>query len=150
MARRGGFSIEVSGDEAARAALMRAAGELEAEVTGVHKQAAEMIELDTRDLMADQMVSDERTGKLEGSIKGTGTATQIKVTVGGRNIPYAGWWEFGGSTKSPIGDTNREIVPGGRSLYPAFVRNREAIYGMLDGVARKVAQTIVGFTGGRR
>lgn len=140
-----GIGIKVSGDKAARAALLAAAGQLQGEVAAVHKQAARMIEQDTRSMMGDQMVTSDRSGRLERSIKGTGTATEIKVTLGNRSTPYAGWWEFGGFTKSPIGNTNREIVPGGRSLYPSVAKNRTAIYAMLDRVARRVAETIVGF-----
>lgn len=147
MARTGGFHIQVSGDEAARAALIRAAGELQAEVAAVHKEVAGMIERETKTLMAEQMVSDDRTGRLERSVKGKGTPTQIKVTIGGRNVPYAGWWEFGGWTKSPIGNTHREIIQGGRSLFPTVKEKRPEIYAALDAVARKVAETIVGFRG---
>lgn len=126
---------------------MRAVGALPAEVAAVHKQAAKMIAAETRSRMADQMVSDDRSGRLEGSVKPKGTATSISVTIGNRQTPYAGWWEFGGWTKSPIGDTNREIVQGGRTLYPAVANQRPAIHAMLEGVATKVAKIIAG--GGR-
>jgi hypothetical protein len=109
-------------------------------ITTFHREASEMIADETRRRMSEQFVTpaSERSGRLLGSVKAKHTPTEINVQIGGGDILHAGWWEFGGDTNSPVGNTQREFIPGGRSLYPAAAAKRDEIDVMAMAVVTKI------------
>lgn len=134
--------VSISGDEEAIAALHAAEAELGPMILAAHTEASSLIAGETRRRMRAEYVSESTTGKLAASVQPKATERTIAVTVGNRKTPYAGWWEFGGSTKSPIGNTNRTIERGGRALFPAAAALREPIYAMLDRVSDRIVTII--------
>lgn len=60
---------------------------------------------------------------LAGSVRAQSNQREGRVIIGYANrVKHAGWWIFGGSTKSPRGNTYRERVPGGRVIQPTMER----------------------------
>lgn len=97
-------------------------------------------------LMESEFVTDPRqprTGKLEGSVRAQSTAREGRVIEGyPSRVPYAGWWEFGGSTKRKAGGMNRTWNKRGRSLYPALDQHQAEVIRVLEGVLNKIADII--------
>jgi hypothetical protein len=142
MGRSGIIAIQETGSREFIAALRTADAQLASEIAAAHKAGAEIIARETRARMSDQMVSDDRTGNLERSIKAKGNRQEINVSIGGSGIPYAGWWEFGGDTKSPLGNTYREFIKEGRSLYPAAAAKREEVEALLLAVLAHIIEVL--------
>lgn len=68
------------------------------------------------------------TPRSAGIIEGNKQSERVKSAV-----PYAGWWEFGGWTKSPIwGQGLRTRVKKGRAMYPALVAKRPEIIAEME------------------
>lgn len=61
-----------------------------------------------------------RTGKLGSSFKHEVDGRNVFVTFGGEESPQRFWWEWGGSTHSPRGNTDRPMPKGGRTVFPAW------------------------------
>lgn len=99
-----------------------------------------MIADETRERMDSQFVTPraDRSGRLLASVRAKGSPTEINVTIGGPDVRYAGWWEFGGDTNSPRGNTQREFIKSGRSLYPAAAYKREEIDALMQAVMEKI------------
>jgi hypothetical protein len=58
------------------------------------------------------------SGTLAGDVRVTASRSGAAVRVGRKNIPYAGWIEFGGTRKRPHASA-RPFVKTGRYLFPA-------------------------------
>lgn len=71
--------------------------------------------------------------RLADAVRATSQQREGRVTEGYAATPYVGWWEFGGWTRSPRGNTRRAIVRGGRAIFPALEAKRGE-------VARMIAQ----------
>lgn len=128
--RSGGTSVTVSGLKEFESALARADAESGEIIFGFFEGVSSDLLREGRSLMRSQLVGDDLSGKLEGSWKadaGSPTKPWIRVSFGGDDIPYAGWWEFGGTTNSSRGDTTRQFIKAGRSLYVTAAKNAEAI-----------------------
>ena len=96
-------------------------------------------------MMESKFVTDpaRRTGALERSVKARSTTREGRVVAGTPvRVPYAGWWEFGGSTKRKAGGMDRHFFKRGRSLYPALDKQAEAIYKALDAVLNRLADIL--------
>lgn len=76
--------------------------------------------------MRETLVDKSRT-KLLNTVRAVSQQREGRIIEGKAATPYAGWWEFGGSTKRRIGGVNREFVSSGRTLYPALDAKREEI-----------------------
>jgi hypothetical protein len=88
-----------------------------------------------------------KPGKLAKAVKAASTTYEGRVQEGASGArsrtQYAGWWEFGGSTKSPIwGKGTRKTVQSGRALYPALVHRRKEIWEAMDLVLTRFAMRI--------
>jgi hypothetical protein len=61
-------------------------------------------------------IPSDGSGALAATVRASGTKTGGAVRMGRASVPYAGWFEFGGSR--PDG-SERDYLPGGRALFPA-------------------------------
>lgn len=75
-----------------------------------------------------------RSGKLRASVRAVSQQRAGIVKEGVAATPYAGWWEFGGSTHSSRGMTERKFVHEGRTLYPSLYESTPAIALEMDRV----------------
>lgn len=66
------------------------------------------------------------TGALGATFKKHSDEHGATVEFGG-DRPYRYWWEWGGSTSSSRGDTQRKIVKGGRTVFPAWRARKKAL-----------------------
>lgn len=110
-----------SGLRAADAALPR-------ELKKAFDEIGDIIVDEAEDLMEQEFVlpAAERTGKLKDSLRSRSTQKEGRVLSGFKRVPYAGWWEFGGSSKSPRGGI-RPRREAGRAMYPALVSKRDEV-----------------------
>jgi hypothetical protein len=68
----------------------------------------------------------EVSGAAKGSIRASSTRTSARVRAGGAKVPYYGFIDYGGNVG--INDSvQREFIPTGRYLYPAFDRARDEV-----------------------
>lgn len=82
------------------------------------------------------------TGKLLGSVRAVSQQRAGIIKEGTARVPYAGWWEFGGHTKSPRGDTSREFIRRGRTLYPALDAKEAEISFAMEAVLERMRRII--------
>lgn len=120
----GPFRIEVVGLKEFAAALRKAEGRLPAEIKEVYNAAGDLVVETAVPMMEQQFVSvsSRLDGALERSVRSQPTRTEGRVIEGyPSRVPYAGWWEFGGSTKVGGGPrVHRAFIKGGRALFPAL------------------------------
>ncbi len=118
--------IQVSGLAEFRTALHRAGQKANPEVTRALREIGTNIKRETRTRMQANFVPDgsRRSGRLRSDIHVRSRLGSVEITMGERT-PYAGWWEFGGNSKTP--PPPRLRVKGGRSLYPALKSQRADI-----------------------
>ena len=91
----------------------------------------------------DATVGPWATGRLRGTIRARSSARGPQIAMGTARIPYAGWWEFGGSTRSPIwGRGRREVVKGGRTVYPAIAESTDDIGDAVRSVLRLMRERV--------
>lgn len=110
--------------------LRAADRELPREFRRMLNQAAERVAETAARLAEPQFITprSERTGNLLKSIKPASTQREGRVKMGTpKRVPYAGWWEFGGSRPH-----DRPIVKSGRALYPALMEERDEIVEDMD------------------
>lgn len=71
-----------------------------------------------------------RTGRASRSVKAGQTTSATYIKMGGSYAPYAPWLDFGGVLK-PTGDRHnmqsREVIAGGRYLYPGIADTRKEV-----------------------
>ena len=75
------------------------------------------------------------TGRAAGSIRAAPSGANVYVKAGGASVPYYGWLDFGGTIHhvgakhSHSGDhqLHRDVVKGGRYLYPAAEEAKPAV-----------------------
>lgn len=83
-----------------------------------------------------------RSGKLASRTRGTSQQRLGQITEGSAAQPYAGWWEFGGTTHSSRGMTQRTFIHEGRTLYPTLAEKtpeiKLAAVAMMDRLAALV------------
>jgi hypothetical protein len=80
------------------------------------------------------------TGKLEGSLRTLSTPKVGRVMEGyPSRVPYAGWFDFGGSTKRKAGGMNRPFLKRGRVLYPAFDAHQTEVVAAMERVLTRIA-----------
>lgn len=106
-------------------------------------EVGEIIVRDAVPFMESQFVTDpsRRDGKLEDSMRAQSTTREGRVVLGyPARVPYAGWWEFGGSTKRKAGGMDRKWVKRGRSLYPTLDRDMAQVTAAMDAVLRRIAE----------
>lgn len=80
-----------------------------------------------------------RSGKLAQRTRATSQQRLGQITEGGAAQPYAGWWEFGGSTHSSRGMTTREFLHEGRTLYPTLAESTPEIKLAADEMMERLA-----------
>lgn len=80
--------LKVEGARELRKALKRVEGGV-ADLKAVHAEAAKIVETDAKRIVP------KRTGRLEGSIRSSGQASQGVVRAGRASLPYAGVIHFG-------------------------------------------------------
>lgn len=137
------YGVEVEGLDELLREVAAAQIELPALISKANADVAYIVMAETRERMQALFVlpASERTGALIHSTYVDEEPTFTEAGIGGRTgdgVPYAGWWEYGGDNKSPIGESMREFVKGGRTLYPAIRANREKIRAIYTGVATRV------------
>lgn len=120
---------------------LAAAVEVELDATLAVHEVAKVVAAETKRRMEMQFVDSNRTGALRRSVRVTRNKLQALISVGGPKIPYAGWWEFGGSSKSPIwGKGERAYKKAGRSLFPAM----KSLQPHIDRVAEAAGMRMAG------
>lgn len=67
-----------------------------------------------------------KTGKARRSIKAKSTRTAVRVSAGGKKVPYYGWLDFGGSTGIKR-SVRRPFLEEGRYIYPAYSASRNEV-----------------------
>ena len=91
----------------------------------------------------DATVGSWATGRLRGTIRARGSAQGAQIAMGTARTPYASWWEFGGSTRSPIwGRGRRAVVKGGRTVYPAIAESTDDIGDAVRSVLRLMRERV--------
>lgn len=99
-----------------------------------HAEVGELVESKALELFDRRVVKNPRaprTGRLRASY--AKKVNQFDVLVEeGEGVEYAKWWEFGGSTHSPRGNTDRKIVKGGRTLWAAYRAVRPVIHELAE------------------
>ena len=109
------------------------------ELRVVFNDAAERVVTDAR-RRAPVGKGTRKSGAVKKSIRAKSTQTRARVVGGGKRVPYYGWLDFGG--RVGIGRSiSRNVIPGGRYIYPAFEANRAETLADLEealiGLARK-------------
>jgi hypothetical protein len=144
-----GGAIQISGMREFRALLRRAESMTPADLKVAMNEIANglivpnAIALIKKNTNPDTIYTrNKKPGRLARSVKGASTTKEGRVKEGTAGVnsltSYAGWWEFGGSTKSPIwGRGQRKFVEPGRAIYPAFVHRRKEIWEAMDLVLAK-------------
>lgn len=105
-------AVEVEGAKQLRKALTEMGDEAVADLKSVNLEAAELVAAAARPLVP------TRTGKLQGSVRASGTKTRGSVKAGFKKIPYAGPIHFGWP------DRNISPQP---FLYDAIDRRRDEV-----------------------
>lgn len=77
--------------------------------------------------LGDKRDHQHRSGKLLKSVRAVSQQRYGIVKEGVAATPYAGWWEFGGSTHSSRGNPDREFEHEGRTMYPSLHEARPVI-----------------------
>lgn len=83
-----------------------------------------------------------RSGKLRSSIRAVSKQEEGRILEGKAASPYAGWWEFGGSTKRRDGGVLRRILPEGRSLYPALEAKQAEIHEACENAMNEISDVL--------
>lgn len=83
-----------------------------------------------------------RDGSLLKSLRAVSEQRAGVIKEGNARVPYAGWWEFGGTTHSSRGDTSREFIKEGRSVYPALDAKTEEIELEMNHLLARLARII--------
>lgn len=80
-----------------------------------------------------------RKGRARKSIKAKSTRTAVRVSAGGKRVPYYGWLDFGGSTgiKRRV---RRPFFEEGRFIYPSYSENRDEVYRAMENALAVVAR----------
>lgn len=80
-----------------------------------------------------------RTGRAARSIRPQSTRTAVRVTAGGRRVPYYPWLDFGGRVGRGRA-IRRPFYSDGRYIYPAYHANREEFTAVLEQALLDVAR----------
>lgn len=83
-----------------------------------------------------------RSGKLIARTRAVSQQRAGIVIEGSALQPYAGWWEFGGSTHSSRGFTDRPFINEGRTLYPALAESKPEIKIAVERMMNKLADMV--------
>lgn len=119
MAARAGITIE--GGRALRSSLRRAQPELLDELKVAHGRAAAFVS------SAAQPRSPRSSGRLAGTVRGSGTRTAAVIRAGRATVPYAGVQHFGWPARNIephpwISDTAQDTEPVWSDLYADAVQ----------------------------
>lgn len=137
--------VQITGLTELRAALKAADAKLPSELRkAMNVITDEIVAPSVIHMMVEQFLTprDERKGLLQRAVKGSSTSKFGQVKEGSNSVPYAGWWEYGGSTGTSRGTGDREYLKEGRALYPAVVKNAPEIYLAMDHVIEQLASLI--------
>lgn len=66
-----------------------------------------------------------RTGRAQSSVRAQSTRTAVRVTAGGKKVPYYAWLDFGGKVGRKR-SVNRAFMPEGRYLYKGYFAKRDS------------------------
>ena len=125
--------IRVEGIREVAAALRAIDKGLQKELRDGMKAAAEIVvpEIQAR--------VPHRRGKAAASVKAKGTNRGAGISFGGTKAPYFPWLDFGGSVgrghepgKANSGAIKRDIVQGGRYVYPAIAAKQPEVREKVD------------------
>lgn len=83
-----------------------------------------------------------RSGKLLESLRAVSQQRAGIVKEGVASTPYAGWWEFGGTTHTSRGSGEREFIHEGRTMYPALHETGPAIEAEMEHVMSALRRII--------
>lgn len=100
--------VRVDGAKRLRGKLKEIGDDFE-ELKAVHREIADRAAEKVR-----RAIPLGATGRLRGSVRGSGTKTSAAVRLGRKNVPYFGVVEFGGYPEG------RPYVAEGRYMYPAI------------------------------
>jgi len=130
--------IEVHGLAEFRAALRREERRTPAEVTRTLREIGTEMKRSVRQKMDRTFTipRSRRTGRLRQDLHVTTKTGEMQLTFG-RSSPQAGWWEFGGNSKTP--PPFRERVKSGRTVYPTLREMRPEIELRMDLLLTRVA-----------
>lgn len=140
--------IDVVGLQRFERLMIANAAKLPVYVDRTNKQVAQMVKRRVLQKMYMHMVApkSDRTGRLERSVATKDDpefdlATQLVLGDLMQGVEYAGWWEFGGDNKSPIGQRYRDWYPQGRTVFPSVYELQPKIDAMYLAVAVKLAKS---------
>jgi hypothetical protein len=109
--------VEVEGFSQWQQSLDRFSSQADEKIARMLAMAAETVADD-----AQRLVPRGSSGAARASLKVVGPL----VTAGGPKVPYFGWLEFGGRV-GRRGSVRRTFVPGGRYIWPQWMRQRTDI-----------------------
>jgi hypothetical protein len=142
-------AIHVDGLAFFQRSLRTADAVAEKEMRAAIREIAERIVLPEVQLRVNWYLSQDidnvyrRKGTLENSPRARTTGKEGRLLFGaGRSTEYAGWWEFGGSTKTPRGGGRRLIYKDGRTLYPALRMKRDEMQSEIAVALDKVSAVL--------
>lgn len=135
------ITISVLGLKEFRRELRAADAQLPRELRKVFNVASTVVRTDAAARVP------KRSGALAGSIRARSTQSEGRVVMGKARVPYAGFIEFGGRvgkgrTGKGTGSVRRPFVPGGRYLYPAFLRHQVAVLAAMENGLRALQRTM--------
>ena len=144
------YSVTVTGFDSMERSLARAAATTPGYVQTALTHAGDIVAQEVMRRMEREfrLARDKRTGALTMSV----FHSKSPEAVLGENlmfgklsdVPYAFWWEYGGSNKSPRGQAHRKFVPKGRTVYPSINAKFAEIQVLMEAVAERVARNFAG------
>lgn len=113
--------IHVEGLKELRRALGQIDPQLQKNLRGRLKSIGDKVAERARQMMP------KRSGRAASSVKSGVSGNTAYVQTGKKTVPYAAWLDFGGTLRPSggrRGTQHRQVIPGGRYLYPAIEQMR--------------------------
>lgn len=108
---------------------------------GISDQLVPKMQAELRSQIVDPARS---TGALESSIKSFGLISGAGVVMGTpKRTAYAGWWEYGGPSRTSSRPPNRKFIKKGRAIMPVVAESREEIFKATEEVIDRLSNIIM-------
>lgn len=130
-ARDANLRIEVEGLKEARKALKAAGDGMDKDLGQAGKKAADIVARTAAPRVP------VRTGAAARSMRPKVSYGGGAVVFGGAKVPYAGWLEFGGRVGRDKSVT-RDVIKGGRYIYPVLAEKRDEVVDTYEELVRDV------------
>ena len=120
------IEVQIDGLTSLQEAMGRAREGLGPKIQAMLTSASETVAADAR-----QLVPRGSSGLARASLKTSLVSGRPTVTGGSQRVRYFGFLEFGG-TVGPKRSVKRAFVPGGRTIWPSWMRNRQSLLDAME------------------